>query len=115
VSVQFGSSSLRTPVEELRERLGPAVGVEAVLPLDRHPRKLPPFLREFVVAMGELLLPLKQLVAGGLPFLSRSDPVVRHRGASSVGGPEVHRRAVERPRKSGYDDWRMLLLSTIIR
>ena len=71
-------------VEELREGPGPVGGLEAVLLLDRHPRKLPALLRQFVATAGELLLLREQLVAGGLPLLLRSDLVLRHCLASDL-------------------------------
>jgi hypothetical protein len=42
-------------VEQLREGLGPAGGLEAVVLLDGDPGKLPAFPRQLVVAAGELL------------------------------------------------------------
>src|SRR5215217_5148079 len=69
---------LRATVEELAERLRPRLGLEAVVLLDRHPGKLPPFPRELVAATGELLLLREQLLARSLPLLSGSDLVVRH-------------------------------------
>src|SRR5215204_1941250 len=70
---------LRATVEELRERLRPRLGLEAVVLLDRHPGKLPPLPRELVVAVGELLLLREQLVARCLPLVLRADPVLCHR------------------------------------
>ena len=45
---------LRATVEQLRERLGPVGGLEAVVLLDRHPGKLPALPRQLLVAAGEL-------------------------------------------------------------
>src|ERR671910_2335249 len=67
---------LRAPVEELCKRLGPCIGLEAVLLVDRHPGELPSLSREFVVAAGELPLPLQQLRAGGPPPPSGAHPSV---------------------------------------
>jgi hypothetical protein len=70
---------LRASVEELGQGLGPVVGLEAVLLLDRHPGKLPPLPREFVAATGELLLLREQLVSFRLPLLLRSHCGLGHR------------------------------------
>src|SRR5205807_10136063 len=70
---------LRTPVEELRQRLGPLVGLEAVLLLNRHPGKVLAHLRELVVAPGELLLFHEQLVSRRLPLPLGCHCVLRHR------------------------------------
>jgi hypothetical protein len=43
---------LGAPVEQLCERLGAAFGLEAVLLLNRYPRKLAPLPGELVVAAG---------------------------------------------------------------
>ena len=69
---------LRAPVEQLRQRLGPLLGFEAVLVLDGHPGEVPPLLRELVIAPGELLLLRQQLVSLRLPFLLGSDCVLAH-------------------------------------
>src|SRR5919202_2284120 len=74
---------LGAPVEQLGERLGALLGLEAVLLLDRHPGKFPPLLRQLVVAAGELLLLREQLIARRLPLLLCADPVLRHRSLLS--------------------------------
>src|SRR6266545_4296113 len=69
---------LRTPVEQVGERLRPRLGLEPVVLLDGHPGKLPPLLRELVVASSELLLLREQLLPGCVEFLLRADPVLGH-------------------------------------
>ena len=66
---------LQAPVEELRQRLRPVRGLEAVVLLDRDPGTRGASA-QLVVPAGELLLLREQLVAGGLPLLMGSDPVL---------------------------------------
>src|SRR5437870_6204303 len=70
---------LRTPIEEIRQRLRSVVGLEAILLVDRHPRQLSPLARQLVIAAGQLLLASQQLLAGDKPLLARSYLVLRHR------------------------------------
>src|SRR4051812_34728236 len=70
---------LRAPVEQLGERLLAVLRIELVLLLDRHPRKLPPLLRDLPRALSVFGLELRELVTGRLPFLARSGCVRRHR------------------------------------
>src|SRR5919106_6620469 len=69
---------LGATVEKLGQGTGAVVGVEAVLLVDRDPRKLAALSRELVAHSGVLLLPLQELVASRLPFLAGADPVIRH-------------------------------------
>src|SRR5206468_7819075 len=54
------------------------LGVEFVLLLNRHPGELEPLLLDLLVALSLFGLEFRELVAGRLPFLARSDPVLRH-------------------------------------
>jgi hypothetical protein len=47
---------LRAAVKQLRERSGPVGGLERVLLLDRHPRKLPALSGQLIAHPRELLL-----------------------------------------------------------
>ena len=59
------------PVEQIRERPLALVRVEAVVLLHRHPRQIPPSLRDLVAEPCVLLLALEQL----LPAASHSSRV----------------------------------------
>src|SRR5215216_5948610 len=69
---------LRAPVEELGEGLRAFVGLEAVVLVDTHPRKVSPLARQLVTAARERLLALEQLLARRKPVLTGSDPAIRH-------------------------------------
>jgi hypothetical protein len=98
-------------VEELRERLGPVGGLEAVFLPDLHPGKLPAFPRQLVVAAGELLLLREQLVAGGLPLLWCPDLVLRHCRASYLSaGPSPSQCFVRILRHKATDSLLMLAM-----
>ena len=87
---------LRAPVEQVRQRLAPVVGVEAVLLVDADPRQLPPPARELVAAARVLLLGGEQLAARGQPLLSGPDRVLGHRVSSrvAVGGRPLASSAI---------------------
>src|SRR4051812_32891571 len=70
---------LRTPLEKLAKGLFAALGIELVLLLDRHPRKLPPLFRDLPRALGVFGLELRELVTCRLPLLARSSCMRRHR------------------------------------
>jgi len=74
---------LRAAVEELGERPGSVLGLEAVILLDWHPRELPSLACELVVAARQLLLLGKQRVSLGLPLFLGRDPVLGHRSDTS--------------------------------
>src|SRR5687768_3071076 len=73
---------LRAPVEELRQRPRPILGLEAVLLLEPHPGQPSPLTSQFIVLTGELLLAPAEILASGKPLLARPDFVVRHPVAS---------------------------------
>jgi hypothetical protein len=87
---------LRTPVEELGQRLCPVVGLERVLLLDGHPRQCLPLGVELVVELVELVLSLEQLLSSRFPLLARSDRVLWHRWPSLSPG-----FSIETPRNPG--------------
>jgi hypothetical protein len=69
---------LGAAVEELGQGLPPAVRLEDVLLLDRHPGQLLARAGELVALPHVVLLALEELAAGGKPFLSRPHFVLRH-------------------------------------
>src|SRR3954468_23850004 len=69
---------LRAAVEQLGQRLLPVLGVELVLLLHRHPGKPAALLGDLAGQLGVLGLQGRKLIAGGLPFLVRSDRVLWH-------------------------------------
>src|SRR3954447_22442348 len=71
---------LRAAPEQVRQRLRPFIGIEAVLLLDLDPGQLATPARELVTAAGGLLLEPQQLLAGLLPLLASPGPRLRHRG-----------------------------------
>src|SRR3954449_1926064 len=88
---------LRAVVEQLGEGACAADGVEAVLVLERHPRKLAALLRKRVGELRVLLLPDEQRLACGEPVLPCSDPVLHARSLLCLS--EVW-RLVHRPARS---------------
>jgi hypothetical protein len=68
---------LRAPVEELGEGPLAVLGIKLVLLLDRDPRKPQPLLLDLLVSLRVLVLELRELLPGRLPFLARSDLVLR--------------------------------------
>jgi hypothetical protein len=59
---------LRVPLEQLRQRLGPVVGVEAVLLVDPHPWQIAPLRGNWLAGMSEAAY------VGGLTGLLRVGP-----------------------------------------
>src|SRR3954453_3204978 len=70
---------LRAAVKHLRQRLGPVLGLERVLLLDRHPGKLPALSGELIAHPRELFLARKQRGARSSPLLTSCGPVLWHR------------------------------------
>ena len=75
--------------EQLGERPAPVLGVEAVLPLHRHPRQLATSARELVAAAGELLLLLEQGDARRQPLLAGSHSICCAGHQASSGSQSV--------------------------
>jgi hypothetical protein len=76
---------LRASVEELREGLGPVVGLERVRLVDSHPWQLAAHARELVAAPGVFLLEPQQLNACRSPLFTRSGLASRHDVRSLLG------------------------------
>src|ERR671924_1091672 len=72
---------LRAPLEEVRQRGAPLVGLESIRLVDPHPRQFLPPPRQLVAAPRELLLLLEQLKPRGEPFFTCSGYVLRHRSS----------------------------------
>src|SRR5215211_2386915 len=73
---------MRSAVEELGQGHGPALGVELVVLLDRHPSQLAALTRELVRLPRVLLLALDQLLASGIELLPLDNIVICHRVSS---------------------------------
>jgi hypothetical protein len=58
-NMKMEHEQLGAPVEEFEQCFRAFVGVEAVLGVDAHPRKLASLSRELVTAPGQLLLSLQ--------------------------------------------------------
>ena len=63
---------LRSAVEQFGQRRGSVLGLQRVLLVDAHPRKLPPQARELVAPPGVLLLAGEQLPRGRRANCSRA-------------------------------------------
>src|SRR6185437_14243644 len=75
---------LRPPPEEVGQRCVAVLGLEDVVLLNRHPRQLPPALRQLVAAAGVLLLRVEQVEPGGQPLLAGAPRMRCHHRAPSV-------------------------------
>src|SRR5437868_7617963 len=77
---------LRAPAEEVRQRGAPLVGLEAIRPVDLHPRQVLPPPRQLVAAPRELLLRREQLEPRGEPLCTCPGLVLRHRSGLLPSG-----------------------------
>src|SRR5262245_61959856 len=70
---------LRAPLEEIRERRAPCVGLESIRLIDPHPREPLPPPRQLVAAPRVFLLRLEQLEPRGEPLTACAGDVLLHR------------------------------------
>src|SRR5689334_15937881 len=69
---------LRASSEQVGERRGALIGIEAVILLDANPRELLSLLGHFVAATGQLLLGYEQVHPGRKPLVTRSGLMTGH-------------------------------------
>src|SRR5262249_54108790 len=83
---------LRTPLEEVRQRGAPLVGLESIFLVDANPRQFLPPPRKFVAAPRQLLLRLDQFEPRCEPLFTCSGLVLRHRSCLLVIGQPIFGR-----------------------